>query len=73
MTSLLLIFCNMFEIYLNDTILKYGITLDSTSLLPRVGDTIYLDGKEYTVRKVIFVVGTYLNRVLHYQVHVSNH
>lgn len=59
----------MFDLYIND---NYQNTIES-DLIPRIGDTIEYDDKEYTVRKVIFVVGTYLNRILHYQVHVSNH
>lgn len=63
----------MYTIYLDNEPLSSLIHIDDTSILPRVGDTICMTDKEYTVRKVIFYTSPYHTKVSAYRVYVSEH
>lgn len=63
----------MYTIYLDNEPLSSVIHISDSSILPRIGDTICMEDKEYTVRKVIFYISPFSNKVSAYQVHVSEH
>lgn len=59
----------MFDLYIND---KYKETIES-ELIPRFGDIIEYDNKEYTVRKVLITTEKHITgcRVVDYAIYVA--